>query len=67
MNVQAKAGQLVTDLLYQCLQDDNDQLELAFYQLNPQIRSAIFPKDMVVAMPDVQQVPKQVKVVRSWD
>lgn len=67
MKVQAKQGQLVTDLLYQRLGDDNDQLEAKFYQLNPQIRQAIFPKVMTVTLPDGTNVQKETKVMRSWD
>ncbi|MFM2477358.1 hypothetical protein [Celerinatantimonas sp. MCCC 1A17872] len=67
MKVQAKQGQLVTDLLYQNLGDDNDQLEAAFYELNSQIRVAIFPEAMTVTLPDVASVQKQTTVIRSWD
>ncbi|CAG9001762.1 MAG: hypothetical protein CENE_03789 [Candidatus Celerinatantimonas neptuna] len=67
MKVLAQKGQLITDLLYQHLGDDNDQLEAAFYQLNPQIRVAIFPQSMTVTLPDVASVPKQTNVTRSWD
>ncbi|MFM2481524.1 hypothetical protein [Celerinatantimonas sp. YJH-8] len=67
MKVQAKQGQLVTDLLYQQLGDDNDQLEAEFYELNPQIRQAIFPKTMTVILPNRAGVQKETKVTRSWD
>lgn len=67
MKVKACAGQLVTDLLYQYLGDDNDQLDAAFFALNPQIRAAVFPQNMTVTLPEVASVPEQTTVTRSWD
>ncbi|MFM2485254.1 hypothetical protein [Celerinatantimonas yamalensis] len=61
-NEQAKYGQFVTDLLYQQLDDDMDA---AFYELNPQIRVAIFPQSMTVTLPDVASVQKQTTVTRN--
>lgn len=42
MKVSAKAGELIADLLYKHTGQDNDQLEQAFYQLNPHVRREVF-------------------------
>lgn len=67
MKVSVRKGQLVTDVLYQHLGDDNDQLDAAFYELNPHVRGAFFPTDQLITLPDPANVPEQRFVIRSWD
>ncbi|MCD9475038.1 hypothetical protein [Photobacterium phosphoreum] len=67
MKVSAKAGELITDLLYKHTGQDNDQLEQVFYQLNPHVRREVFFVDTEVVLPQVKQVPKTQRVIKSWD
>ncbi|MGR5061960.1 tail protein X [Photobacterium sp. DNB22_13_2] len=67
MKVNAKAGELITDLLYRYSGQDNDQLEQAFYQLNPHVRNEVFQQNTVVVLPDVKSAPKLKTVTKSWD
>ncbi|WP_420745764.1 hypothetical protein [Photobacterium damselae] len=67
MKVMAKAGTLITDLLFQYLGQDNDQIEHAFYRLNPHVRREVFLIDTEVILSDVELTPKTQHVTKSWD
>lgn len=67
MKVQAKCGELVTDLLFKKLGQDDDVIEAEFYRLNPHIRADIFPQDTLVTLPAPTHKTNIQKPTRSWD
>lgn len=67
MQVQAKAGDLVTDLLVKKVGSDSDEVETEFYRLNPHVRADIFPHDCVVTLPQNVTSTRKRSVTRSWD
>lgn len=66
MRVNAKAGDLVVDLLFKHTKQDDDQIEAEFYNLNPHVRGAVFSEDCSVFIPErtINQTVRN--VVRSW-
>ncbi|AIU66988.1 hypothetical protein ABF162_08220 [Vibrio coralliilyticus] len=67
MQVPAKAGELITDLLLKKVGSDSDEVEAEFYRLNPHIRVDIFPHDCVVTLPQNVTSSRKQSVTRSWD
>ena len=67
MRVNAKEGDLITDLLYQHTKQDDDQIEAEFYRLNPHVREEIFISDTSVLLPSATHKPNLKTVTRSWD
>ncbi|WED23088.1 hypothetical protein L3Q72_06755 [Vibrio sp. JC009] len=66
MRVNARKGELVTDLLFKYTGQDDDQTEAAFYELNTHVRAAIFPEDCSVLIPEVPVGSQSQDVTRSW-
>ncbi|NRF63616.1 hypothetical protein [Vibrio coralliilyticus] len=67
MQVPAKAGELVTDLLLKKVGSDSDEVEAEFYRFNPNVRVDIFPRDCVVTLPQGITSSRKQSVTRSWD
>ncbi|NOH85545.1 hypothetical protein F0249_17250 [Vibrio sp. 03-59-1] len=67
MQVQAKAGELITDLLFKHTKSDDDELERKFYIANPHVRTDIFKQDCVVVIPEAFRTTRKQTVTRSWD
>ncbi len=66
MRVNAKAGDLVVDLLFKHASQDDDQIEAEFYNLNPHVRGAVFSEDCSVLIPESTVNQQTNNVVRSW-
>lgn len=66
MRVNARAGDLVVDLLFKHTKQDDDGLEAEFYRLNPHVRAAIFQSDCSVLIPSGAVNQQEQNVVRSW-
>ncbi|MGD8109393.1 hypothetical protein [Vibrio sp. TRT 17S01] len=67
MRVQAKRGEVVVDFLFKKTQQDNDDIERAFYALNPHVRDAVFTEDCFVVIPEVTKGERSRRVTRIWD
>lgn len=67
MQVQARTGDLVTDLLFKHTGSDDDELEREFFRLNPHVRTDTFQQDCVVLIPQNMTSSRKQTVTRSWD
>ncbi|CAK1693665.1 Phage tail protein [Vibrio crassostreae] len=67
MKIFARKGELITDLLFKQTGQDSDQLETAFYRLNPHVRGDAFTADTHVHIPEISTVKPTQSVTRSWD
>ncbi|CED71535.1 putative phage tail X protein [Aliivibrio wodanis] len=66
MKVQARAGDLITDLLFKKTGSDDDELEREFFHLNPHVRRDIFQEDCLVIIPKNMTSTRKQTVTRSW-
>lgn len=67
MKISARQGELITDLLFKKTGRDDDEIERAFYALNPHVRGAVFITDTLVTLPEITHTKNITKIIKSWD
>lgn len=68
MQVRSIAGDTVCGILYRYLGRDDDEIERAFYTVNPGIAAygPTLPVGIVVTIPEIKPQPVT-KVIKLWD